>query len=151
MMHYGEDFRSGRYTRAAGPYDGHYRSGNRAGGWRNAHPNIGRGVFRGGGAEGSRGDLDESWGSMAHGRGRPDFDGERHGPRRSTFAEGFRGPLPGSYGARQAPYDRGYQRFGGRIGQDYDEDLGERVRRGWTRIRSEAREWMGGRGYDRAW
>lgn len=151
MMQYGEDFRTGRYNGGGNPYEGQYESGRRADHWWSARRSVGGGGYGGEAAGRGPGDLDESWSSMAHGRGRPDFDGQGDRTRRSMIAERFRGSFPGSYRSRQVPYDRGYQRFGGRVGHDYDEDLGERVRRGWTRIRSEAREWMGGRGYDRAW
>ena len=151
MRQYGEDFRSGRYTRARNHYDGRHQSAPRSGGRWDAHLGPGGGRFEGEADPRSRGGLDESWSSMAHGRGRPDFDGQHRRTRGSMLAERFRGSLPGSWAGARQPYDHGYQRFGGRVGHDYDQDFGERVRRGWNRIRSEAREWMGGRGYDRAW
>jgi hypothetical protein len=35
-------------------------------------------------------------------------------------------------------------------GGGQDDDFGDRMRRGWSRLRDEARGWLG-RGYDRGW
>jgi hypothetical protein len=57
-------------------------------------------------------------------------------------------PQSGEWEGR-GPRDR-EMNYGPRRGHDYDENFGDRIRRGWNRLRNEARGWMG-RGYDRGW
>ena len=176
MARYGSDFTSGRYTRIGQGesemgYDGGYRGDDRWGNdpwgraerWDTFGGNDGWGTRN----RGYGRDLNESWGSMGHGGGRQDY-----GDQGSGRSSGFR-PSPGAgmfgsnlghpgYRVDQSPgytdfrgtnrnfYDREMHRGGGRMGHDYDQDFGDRLRRGWNRFRNEARGWMGG-GYDGRW
>lgn len=174
MARYGNDFTSGRYMRydrnqepMGSGYDFGYRGADRWGGGYSSGRGHGWGDFEGNRGWSARnrnssGDLDESWGSMGHGGGRRDY-GEGHygtpgagyGRSGSTFGAGSafgqaRGSGQSRYGGPQRNfYDRDMNASGGRIGQDYDEDFGDRLRQGWNRFRQEARGWMGR--YDRGW
>ena len=120
---------------------GRYGGGRNAGGQYGEHSTGGQygGQFGGGRYGGGR-DFDTGWSSTGHGWGRPDMD------------EGYNSPY-GRYSSRPYPGTNEYERsrYGGE-GRflDYDEDFGDRLRRGWNRFREEARGWMG-RGYDRGW
>ena len=178
MARYGEEFH-GRYNWRSGPDQGGYDRGFR-GGWnqtwgqaRNAHGGFGGGSGWGTPSAGRGGELNESWSSMGHGRGRSDFgsgsgygrndfsrnDFGRNDFGRSYFGDEGRGGSTswGRHGQLEpmSRYEAGREFGGGpyrsgRVGHDYDDGFSERIRRGWNRLRDEARDWMG-RGYDRGW
>lgn len=166
MPRYGDEFTMGRYMRrdvrdAGRGYGGEYgsrpgrpRLGGRDWGWGEMEgrgwDSAPRGGYGGGYGDRYGRNLDESWdsaGSGYSGRGgwaREDGYGGSRGA-------GYGGPVGGLGGRERSFYDR--EMMGGRGGNPrpgYDEDFGDRVRRGWHRLRNEARSWMG-RGYDRGW
>jgi hypothetical protein len=163
MANYGRDYTRGRYTQrgsgmGSGGYDYGYRGFNRGGwgsergrdwssgrgrDWSDVDRNYGWG--RGDQFGGPR-DFDESWNSTGPGWGRQEFSNDWDAPYR-----GFR-TRPGRIGGYGRP-EHGYMGSEGpaRPGrEEYDQDFGDRLRRGWNRFREEARDWIG-RGYDRGW
>src|SRR5690606_16555834 len=90
-------------------------------------------------------DFDDEWNRSRQGWGR-NFDDDWGSSQRFHEGDyGYGGSMGrgGGYGR----YDRSY--FGrDRNTGSYDEDFSDRLRRGWRRLRDEARDWMG-RGYDR--
>ena len=164
MANYGRDYTEGRYTRrntGFGNYDDGYRGSNRPG-WgfdqsRDRYPGnqgFGRdrengwggrgqadsfgGTYRGGARDFQSG-FDDSWSSPGQGWGGSNFNARSGSPYSGYFD---RPPRGSSFGPSN--------RYFGDRGHHYDEDFGDRLRRGWNRFREEARDWMG-RGYDRGW
>jgi hypothetical protein len=161
MAYYGRDYSGRNNWMNRGEngirYDSEYGGGgygrgwstDRGQGWSSLDRGIGWGER---GRTGGFGNLDERWRSGAGRQGRPAFDEDRMG--------GYGGWRGGSYGSTNRGYlggqgdiSRGYDRgmtAHRRPTQEYDQDFGDRLRRGWNRFREEARDWMG-RGYDRGW
>ncbi len=99
----------------------------------------------------------QDYGSQGFGRqgfGRQDY-GSDYGDRGFGGGQGFSGQRFGYGNQMGGSFDRGDDRsfYGGdreRHMSEYDQDFGQKIRRGWNRLRDEARDWMG-RGYDRGW
>jgi hypothetical protein len=133
-----------------------YRGGHEHGGTFNrghfGEGSMDRGQF-GGGFGGQR-----DFGGNRYFGGRRDFGNREFGGNQEFGNRDFGNR---DFGNRDYGWNREYgwnRDFGGRgmqggesrLGTDYDEDFGDRLRRGWDRLRDEARGWMG-RGYDRRW
>jgi hypothetical protein len=151
MARYGRDYYGGRFARRG--FDGETESDydrdyGRDGRWVwsvNRDYGSSRDRHRGWGPQAEN--LDETWQSTSgfgpgYGRQRGDHgrDSWDDDPSWRDFGRGPR------YGYSNDPY-HGHVGRGYRAGHDYQEDFGDRLRRGWNRFRDEARDWM--RGYDR--
>lgn len=170
MARYGSDFTGGRYSRMGrDPFDTGYDAGFRGRDrWDDFSSGRGHGwnEFEGSRGRGTRGrgfneDLDESWSSMSGRRGFGEGYGLTGYGRSGFEGTGSSFGTTGSYigrtgyprygSVRRSPYDREIQGYRGRMGHDYDQDLGDRLRHGWSRFRENARGWMGRDDYDRGW
>ncbi len=158
MAYYGRDYNRSRYNRygRSGGYDYGFGAGyegfgrwnpSRSRGWGETERD--RFGYGGRGSGWGQSDFDDEWNRSRQGWGR-NFDDDWGSSQRFHEGDyGYGGSMGrgGGYGR----YDRGY--FGrdrDRNTGSYDEDFSDRLRRGWRRLRDEARDWMG-RGYDRGW
>jgi len=107
-----------------------------------------------------------SWGGIRSPRGQGSFESPRwgtgqrqgQGPGQGQGREDPSRPQWGqqAYGGREGRgfYDRDVKDFGAShrsTGEHYDVDFGDRLRRGWNRVREGVRDRLGGSGYDRDW
>jgi hypothetical protein len=164
MAHYGMDYTGGRYIRRgrmdrSRGYDAGYSGGwgGERGSWGARGEEWGRDEgdrwggpnrFRTGREFGEGWGGSEGWGGEGYG-GRQGRGRREMGDWPGMGGSGLGGRFEGT-GEGQGWYDREMRGYRGRMGGDYDVDFGDRIRRGWNRLREEARDWMG-RGYDRGW
>jgi hypothetical protein len=180
MAYYGRDYTSGRFTRNnmgdSGGYDSDFGgnnwygggwSGSRGRSWNEFNQNQGQGEGWGNRPRSNldnnnwgntgRSNFDNHWGNTGYGRGRTNFGSDEWTGNNRWQNGGYGGGMErgrmGNYGGSfdRNFYDRDMHGHGGSMGHDYDEDLGDRLRRGWSRVRDGARGWMGGRGYGGGW
>jgi hypothetical protein len=158
MAHYGRDYTSGRYIRrnlgdTGSAYDSDYGNwygdtwlGSR-GRWNQFDRN-----WSGRGRSAGMSSFDDPWRAPGYGYGwgqqtPQDWVTNRWQPGWGTGGMG-RGRMGNYGGLGRSFYDQ--DMYAGRHSHDYDEDLGDRFRRGWNRFREGARGWFG-RGYGGNW